>query len=304
VARINIDDGIESRPEYKKLLKLCGGCHWKTMGMLVDFWRIAQKYWAEGNLVPQGEIDFAELQPVVDARWGLPREGNGDIGIYAIGSEERFAWLIQKQEAGRKGGLKKAENKAKKPSGGLAGASVAVAETKRGPSGAYPLVLSPSPSPSQKQIQGTPQSPQGGAGISPEDMTQALEEWGRTLKHYGRDRNPRLDEVQIYGLLKSKGLPRLRNALRGFCGEVKGDGYDPAKHMNIMRLTKSDSFSHLEALGESLANEAIAKPRKNRAKPDCEQCRGVGMYLPPLDEDSDSSTNVMKSCECAEEQTA
>lgn len=296
MARINFDDRVESAEEFWALLRLVAGDRDRALGMLLRLFRIGQEAYKKGTAIQASELRAKGLEPMIESGWVVPYED----GFMVLGAEKHFDWIKQRVEAGRNGGLKRAEN-AKRS---LAPATVLLDNPKRDVATAYPLAPALAPALAKIQIQGTPQSPQGGAGISPEDMTQALEEWGRTLKHYGRDRNPRLDEVQIYGLLKSKGLPRLRNALRGFCGEVKGDGYDPAKHMNIMRLTKSDSFSHLEALGESLANEATAKPRKNRAKTDCEQCRGVGMYLPPLDEDSDSSTNVMKSCECVEEQTA
>lgn len=101
-----MDDDIEQRPEYRRLLKLVGYDDDKALGMLVRFWRLAQKYWGEHQLVPLEDIENWEFQPIVDSRWGVVRED----GVYAIGSEERFAWYRQKCDAAKKGGRPKDES--------------------------------------------------------------------------------------------------------------------------------------------------------------------------------------------------
>jgi hypothetical protein len=103
MARINIDDDVESRPEFRRLLKLVAYDDDKALGILVRFWRLAQKYWGEHQLVPMEEIENWEFQPIIDSRWGIVKPE----GVYAIGSEERFAWYRQKCDAAKKGGRPK-----------------------------------------------------------------------------------------------------------------------------------------------------------------------------------------------------
>lgn len=97
MARINVDDGLESRPEYRKLLKLHDGDDDRALGMLVRFWRLAQKYWGDGELVPAEDIQDWGFEYIIESKWGVLKER----GVYAIGSEERFAWYRQKCEAGK-----------------------------------------------------------------------------------------------------------------------------------------------------------------------------------------------------------
>lgn len=99
MARINIDDDVESRPEFRRLHKLLGYDDDKALGMLVRFWRLAQDYWGEHKLVPLEEIENWEFQPIIDSRWGMVKPE----GVYAIGAEERFAWYRQKCDASKKG---------------------------------------------------------------------------------------------------------------------------------------------------------------------------------------------------------
>ena len=97
MARINVDDNIESYPEHRRLVKILNYDEDKALGMLVRFWRLAQKYWAEGLLIPCEEIANWDLQPILESRWGIEKSN----GVYAIGSEERFAWYKQRVDAGK-----------------------------------------------------------------------------------------------------------------------------------------------------------------------------------------------------------
>jgi hypothetical protein len=114
MARINFEDDVESRDEFRKLVKLLNGDDDKARGMLLRFWRIAQKYWGERRLVSIAELEFADLGLIIDSRWGIvdpePKvewELLDIKGVYAIGSEERFSWYRQKCDAGKKGGRPK-----------------------------------------------------------------------------------------------------------------------------------------------------------------------------------------------------
>lgn len=111
MARINIDDDVESRPEYRKLLKSVNYDDDKALGMLVRFWRLAQKYWGEHKLVPMQEMEDWEFLPLIESKWAIVKE---DGGIYAKGAEERFAWYRQKCDAGKKGGRPRIDPPAEK----------------------------------------------------------------------------------------------------------------------------------------------------------------------------------------------
>lgn len=148
MARINIDDGVESRPEYRRLLKLVNYDDDKALGLLVRFWRLAQDYWGEHQLVPLEEIENWDFQLILDSRWGIIREN----GVYAIGSEERFAWYRQKCDASKKGGRPKKEETEIEPEQTgtkpeLTGVKPDETETQPRFDSVNPLVLSPVPVP-------------------------------------------------------------------------------------------------------------------------------------------------------------
>jgi hypothetical protein len=106
MARINVDDNIETRPQYRKLLKLVQYDDDKALGMLVRFWRTAQTHWGRYELVPFEEIEMGGFELILESGWGIKKED----GIYAIDSEERFAWYRQSIENGKKGGRPKKNN--------------------------------------------------------------------------------------------------------------------------------------------------------------------------------------------------
>lgn len=100
MARINVEDNIELRIEYRRLLKLVGGDDDRALGMLVRFWRVAQRHWGQHSLVPIEEFNEWGFQPLIESKWAIIKE----TGVYAIGAEEQFAWYRQKCDAAKKGG--------------------------------------------------------------------------------------------------------------------------------------------------------------------------------------------------------
>lgn len=98
MARLNIEDTIDADPRFRRLSRLLGDED-KALGMLVRFWRLAQLHWGQGLLVPEHEVDLDGFEPIVTA--GLA-ERRVD-GVYARGSEERFAWYRQRCEASARG---------------------------------------------------------------------------------------------------------------------------------------------------------------------------------------------------------
>ncbi len=70
------------------------------MGMLVLFWRRAQKLWGRGELVSEDDIRDFGWDALVQSGWARKQEG----GYYAIGAKEQFAWYAQRVEAAQAGG--------------------------------------------------------------------------------------------------------------------------------------------------------------------------------------------------------
>lgn len=97
MARINIDDELHADHRFKRLVRKLGDED-KAVGLLYRFWRIAQDKWGrEFQLVDPAEFDADGFGPLLEV--GLA-ERRPD-GIYACGSEVRFAWYLQKVRAGK-----------------------------------------------------------------------------------------------------------------------------------------------------------------------------------------------------------
>lgn len=107
MARINIDDSIHTDKRFMDLsLKL--GSRERAMGELVYAWILAQRYWKTNvRLIPLNEWKRNLTKPDELLEFGFA-ELIDDL-VYVCGSERQFAWLLQKQQAGRgnKGKFKK-----------------------------------------------------------------------------------------------------------------------------------------------------------------------------------------------------
>lgn len=102
MARINFEDKLFRDARFMDLI-LTMGSREAAAGAVVLAWFVAQEFWLNGKHgIPIPEWSKRRLKnELIDC--GLA-EARGDF-IYMCGSEEQFAWLIQKQEAGRKGGI-------------------------------------------------------------------------------------------------------------------------------------------------------------------------------------------------------
>lgn len=103
MARINIEDTLDDDPRFQYLQKLVG--RQTAYGVWRDVAKQAQQYWKKDrSLIPKHIFKFIENhQAMVDS--DLVEEH--DHGFKLVGSEEAFAWLIQKVNAGKKGGSSK-----------------------------------------------------------------------------------------------------------------------------------------------------------------------------------------------------
>lgn len=133
MARINIEDSLYKDGRFMKLCLKLQSVE-TALGALIRVWTIAQDcYLQDDRKIPRSTWDKQDLNDEV-INCGLAVEENGRIEI--VGADEQFSWLVQKIEAGKKGGVKSGEAKR---SVALAKQSVAIA----GDSGANPLTLTP-----------------------------------------------------------------------------------------------------------------------------------------------------------------
>ena len=134
MSRINVEDSLFSDPRFIALSKSIGSD--AALGKLVMAWKVAQGYWVKDELVPIRFWELLKLEILTEFDFSVITEN----GVYVRGTEENFAWLKQKQEAGRKGGLAKASKKLAKP-------STATLSLEQNTSESYPPTPTPSPTP-------------------------------------------------------------------------------------------------------------------------------------------------------------
>lgn len=142
LARINVEDEFYLDPRFRALIRKIGDED-KAVGMCLRLWRVAQKYWGKDHTpIPYDVFKLEGLEDLLEV--GLAEKS--DEGIYARGSKDRFDWYRQKIEAGRKGGLKSAEQRQAKPKHPLeeiqASAQVSLEKTQ---AKTNPPVLVPAP---------------------------------------------------------------------------------------------------------------------------------------------------------------
>ncbi len=106
MARINIEDSLYKDRRWTKLV-IKVGCESKALGILVGAWALAQGHWLKSKSIPSKAWP-AEYEILIECELANRLD---DGSIYVKGSKKAFAWLEQKAEAGRKGGLKTASAK-------------------------------------------------------------------------------------------------------------------------------------------------------------------------------------------------
>lgn len=109
MARIVFDLDVEFDPRFKLLAQRLG-CPDRARGMLIRFWRIAQKYWGKDLLIPRSRFDDNNFTVLLDVGFAEERPD----GFYAKGSKEYFAWYRKAIESGQRGGKKSAATRRRK----------------------------------------------------------------------------------------------------------------------------------------------------------------------------------------------
>lgn len=139
--RINVEAKFWSDIRREMLAMKIGDS--EAIGQCLKLWRVAQTYWVRGELIPESAFQYFGLsESLFDVDLAVRRDG----GIYARGSKDYFAWLIQKSEAGKKGGIESGKARSNKINDLTEAATKRdEAEGKRERSGAKPPTPTPTP---------------------------------------------------------------------------------------------------------------------------------------------------------------
>ena len=164
MARINIEDSLFKKRSWTDLCIQLGDRN-AALGALFFAWSMAQNYWSpDKNPIP---LTVWEEEGLEDAIIDVGLAEKRPDGVYMKGSEEQFAWLIQKHDAGQKGGRPKKETK-RGETGRLAG------ETGRNRAASDANRVEPSYSSSSSNSRIPPlKPPPGGAGTGEEKLGEA-----------------------------------------------------------------------------------------------------------------------------------
>lgn len=101
MARINIEDQLFTDGRFIQLVGKIGDI--QATGLVILAFKLAQTYWLKGELIPKDVFFYRnEFKNLLEI--GFAEEK--DDGIYISGSKEQFSWLIQRKNAGKKGGRK------------------------------------------------------------------------------------------------------------------------------------------------------------------------------------------------------
>lgn len=102
MARLNVEMDVFSDDRFLELVAILGDQE-KAVGRLILFWSVAQKYWKrDRQMIPLEVFKRRDWQVLVDV--GLAEIRGSEV--YAKGSEQSFDWLLERQEAGRRGANK------------------------------------------------------------------------------------------------------------------------------------------------------------------------------------------------------
>lgn len=227
MARINIDDSIDSDFRFILLQKQVG-CYFKAIGILVAFWRIAQRHWVKDDLIPKREFELLNFPELVSSGLAEIRED----GVYAVGSDKHFGWLKQKKTAGKAG----ADKRWHRHGTAIADDSGTIADD----SGSWPLTLTPTLSLTQRDIKNISTSKPdaglvpAGTECSPFDLDIA-KQWADHARSVSKTVRPKIP-------LWAKTVHDLRIL----------DGWSEKNIRSILEQVKTDSF--WQKNGASLPN--------------------------------------------------
>lgn len=215
--RINIEDDIELRDEFWRLLPLVENDRERALGKLVLFFRLAQRRYAEGRPIGLAELQELRLGCMVESGWAVEIEG----GYQAKGAEGQFEWLVEARKNSKKGGDAtrakwEAKRNAKGEPGGIPTASPHHADATPNDS---PLTLTLSPTLTLKKEK--PKNKTKGASENGKAVSEVIAAYVNAYRNrYGPAARPVVDGKtvgSIGNLLRDHDPPRLVQLVQAFC---------------------------------------------------------------------------------------
>jgi hypothetical protein len=116
VARINIEDSVFRDIRFTKLMMKMTSFD-EALGAMVRSWILAQKWYLTPEKMIPAEEWSKQLLPEAIIEVGLAERVGDHIRVR--GADEQFAWLLQRVEAGRRGGIKSGKNRKHEPNEAL-----------------------------------------------------------------------------------------------------------------------------------------------------------------------------------------
>lgn len=105
MARVNIEECWWSDPRRTALARLVGD-EVMANGLAVMMWRVAQEFWAKGELVPKHIWATVQANSkLIQANLAEERKD----GIYVRGSSQYLDWVVERRKAAQAGGQKSAQ---------------------------------------------------------------------------------------------------------------------------------------------------------------------------------------------------
>lgn len=110
VSRLNIEEHFWSDPRFRALSQIIGDDD-RAIGQLVRFWRLAQEQYKQNKKITEDQFRVAGLS---DSLFDVGFAEKFQDGIVARGAQKHFDWLLQRKDAGRKGGINSGKSKLNK----------------------------------------------------------------------------------------------------------------------------------------------------------------------------------------------
>lgn len=207
VARINVEDRLWFDPRLRGLTKKLG-CEFMAIGAVVALWRLAQEQFKHGRLISEDQFRVAQLpEALIECQFAIRTEN----GIRAKGDKRNFGWLLERKEAGRRGGQKAQSNaRAKKRESNKNKDLVQANDKQTQPSFLFPL--------SSKEKETT--TTNTGAPASQTRHRDFIEVYYKSFKkRYGDKARPDMSpkvQGQIKTVLKNLGYERASDLIQAY----------------------------------------------------------------------------------------
>jgi hypothetical protein len=260
VARINVEEQWWTDLRRFKLAELIGDDALAD-GIMLAAWRVAQDFWKNGKK-PIPRSVFLKLRgstELIKSKLAVQRGGH----FYLKGSQFRFQWLIDRQEAQKESVAARSRNNKKKTlANALQTHCKPIASSSSSSSSSKELNTNTAHEEKISEPENSHSNPDSNSSRQPDLKSQiqiCLDEWKETLSVRNIERDPRLDENKIARLIKTYNVERVQSAIRGMRFEPSGKDFNPNANCYIARLEKPDAFNRLETIGSSKANKPVEK---------------------------------------------